>query len=779
MPEMEDSLLLLRVRSAANKTTPDILDLEVEAQLNYRSIYLAGKTQLDMKQLAAAINVPGNRYGQLLGQSLGNSCAVRSALKDANRRGRLRIQLMTQDCETLPLIFWERMEMPGWYAPAGTDAQTPFSRFAAVNQGEEDPPQDKVFRLALVVASPLDGLEPIDAADHCAAVVDSCSELLKSGLMTISILPGHSGLSPEDRQRLAAHGVTIAANKPSSAEVIGEMLAGKPHGLHLIAHGTYNPHKGFYLLLEDETGHLSAFNAAELIELWNPKELQLVFLESCQGAVGAEKDPRPHMHGFMQQLISAGLPGVVAMQDKIRMDDARTFAKGFYTCLLRNGSLDEAANAARQLLLNTPDYAWAIPAVMTRLKGGAVWRESSLRSAQRCLQETIRNRRDQQSYPRFPLDAIAVSGDSILKRAADRKNDEVVKVPLGPNIVRDLYLGLYEALIHDHKTICILGPYGSAKTRVLEDVFLSEFQNHIEEQQKALPLLLRLSDCAHGVSEPHAVVAKAIRNCFGEASRAAIDLEDLIELFHSESCLFLIAANDDLGEAEQQRGLQLVKQFQENLESDPKNPSHRYLFTLDQNLVRVADLPEGAHCLFIQPMSVERVGRYLSAPNDKSSADARAGVLAKLRQSALFDLAESPWLFAEMLNQAQRGLLKKEKTGRAAILSRICDERIAQFAGPSGMRGRVEDVLYRIAWELQSRQVPTLSGGDVFEILAELRGNRDYSLMEFRSQLVDSCRVMASCGEDGMRFSYSAFQAYCCARYILRQTGRGARPFTH
>src|ERR1700727_1762682 len=99
MPETEDSLLLLRVRSAAHNSNTDILDLEIEAQLNYRSIYLAGKTQLDLKQLQASQNAGGNRYGHLLGESIGSNCAVRDALKDANRRGRLRIQLMTQDCE--------------------------------------------------------------------------------------------------------------------------------------------------------------------------------------------------------------------------------------------------------------------------------------------------------------------------------------------------------------------------------------------------------------------------------------------------------------------------------------------------------------------------------------------------------------------------------------------------------------------------------------------------------------------------------------------------------
>ena len=50
-----------------------------------------------------------------------------------------------------------------------------------------------------------------------------------------------------------------------------------------------------------------------------------------------------------------------------------------------------------------------------------------------------------------------------------------------------------------------------------------------------------------------------------------------------------------------------------------------------------------------------------------------------------------------------------------------------------------------------------------------LRGNRDYSLVEFRSHLIAPCRMMAPSEQDGLRFAYPGFRSYCCALFLYRQ----------
>ena len=142
-------------------------------------------------------------------------------------------------------------------------------------------------------------------------------------------------------------------------------------------------------------------------------------------------------------------------------------------------------------------------------------------------------------------------------------------------------------------------------------------------------------------------------------------------------------------------------------------------------------------------------------------------VLLDRLSEGLWDLAEVPWLLREMLDQAERGVLGRT---RAEILRRVVDGRIAQITGPVGMRARVEDVLTRLAWEMYSERMTSLPGTDLFNLLMSLRGNRDYSLVDFRTQLINPCRVMAAGDEDGLRFAYPGFRSYCCALYIYRQS---------
>ena len=66
-------------------------------------------------------------------------------------------------------------------------------------------------------------------------------------------------------------------------------------------------------------------------------------------------------------------------------------------------------------------------------------------------------------------------------------------------------------------------------------------------------------------------------------------------------------------------------------------------------------------------------------------------------------------------------------------------------------------------------RMTSLAGTDVFELLMRMRGNRDYSLVDFRSQLINPCRIMAPGDEDGLRFAYPGFRSYFCALYIYRK----------
>ena len=190
-----------------------------------------------------------------------------------------------------------------------------------------------------------------------------------------------------------------------------------------------------------------------------------------------------------------------------------------------------------------------------------------------------------------------------------------------------------------------------------------------------------------------------------------------------------------------------------------------------KSTIKVNDVPEASTCLIIQPMSVERVTAYLRISLQNREPKIGLAFVGPVIGRALGSRRKFRGCSREMLDQAERGVLSRT---RAEILRRMVDGRIAQITGPVGMRARVEDVLTRLAWEMYSERITNLPGTDLFNLLMNLRGNRDYSLVDFRTQLINPCRIMAAGDEDGLRFAYPGFRSYCCALYTC--TGNAGDP---
>ena len=64
-----------------------------------------------------------------------------------------------------------------------------------------------------------------------------------------------------------------------------------------------------------------------------------------------------------------------------------------------------------------------------------------------------------------------------------------------------------------------------------------------------------------------------------------------------------------------------------------------------------------------------------------------------------------------------------------------------------------------------------LGGGPFYEILAAVRDNREFRLGDLKDSLVRS-GILATAGEDGIRFRYESLQAYYAARYLAAAPDR-------
>jgi hypothetical protein len=84
---------------------------------------------------------------------------------------------------------------------------------------------------------------------------------------------------------------------------------------------------------------------------------RLVFLQVCKGAAPGTLES---FKSTASELVYADIPAVVAMQYSISNDDARLFAKTFYSCIAAGEKIDEAVKAGR-IALGQQWPAWQHP----------------------------------------------------------------------------------------------------------------------------------------------------------------------------------------------------------------------------------------------------------------------------------------------------------------------------------------------------------------------------------------------------------------------------------
>ncbi|MSP13658.1 MAG: CHAT domain-containing protein, partial [Chloroflexi bacterium] len=168
------------------------------------------------------------------------------------------------------------------------------------------------------------------------------------------------------RRRLTGQGWTLR-DGVTSWQTIQRCLPGH-HVLHVLAHGQFKPGElpgngTAYLLLEHEGTERIARGAVDRVSddeiiagLAGVHPLpQLIFLAACDSArrppaAAAATGANPFV-GLAPKLVSRGVPAIVAMQDLVPMNLARTLTTDFY----RN------------------QFAWAIPVLFLRLKHGQLF----------------------------------------------------------------------------------------------------------------------------------------------------------------------------------------------------------------------------------------------------------------------------------------------------------------------------------------------------------------------------------------------------------------------
>ena len=163
-------------------------------------------------------------------------------------------------------------------------------------------------------------------------------------------------------------------NKGTNAELQRELRKKDWHVFHFIGHGGFDANKKEGLIeLEDENGQKDLFLASQLGGLLaDEKSLRLVVLNACSGAEGSDTDL---FSSTASELISCGVPAVVAMQFKISDQGAIQFARNFYQSIAEGKPVDYSVTEARKHIKNNQETGaeWATPVLHMRSPDGRLF----------------------------------------------------------------------------------------------------------------------------------------------------------------------------------------------------------------------------------------------------------------------------------------------------------------------------------------------------------------------------------------------------------------------
>lgn len=348
-----------------------------------------GELRLDRAALLA-LDLDPPAYGQAMFAALFAGDTRRaydkaSARAEALTEGRLRLRLwIDDDAVELHALPWERLYHPsrGYVVPLTTSAQTPFSRYTSLETAEPAPVTEKPIKLLAAIANPLNlpgGLAPAKVDIEIENLRQALSEFDKQKQVQVTLMPGRTGLSAEQREQLINQGWRIVDGHTSLDNLL-RYLPGQ-HAFHFVGHGVFKragdhgPGQAA-LYLEKPDGGWQAVKDDDIVgRLAAVGELpHLIFLVACESAVRDPNAEHPFI-GFGPKLVRAGVPAVVAMQAVVPVEMARQLSGEFYRRLIEHGEVDQALSQARLVIFNPKQVDWAIPVLFMRLKAGRLFAE--------------------------------------------------------------------------------------------------------------------------------------------------------------------------------------------------------------------------------------------------------------------------------------------------------------------------------------------------------------------------------------------------------------------
>jgi tetratricopeptide (TPR) repeat protein len=269
--------------------------------------------------------------------------ACRAAGLGAGKQLRIRLLLPPE----LQSLRWEALRDPQSGRVLACEGDLLLSRYLS---GDDYTPlalrPKSALKALVAVAAPTDaeayGLAPIVAEDETARIVAALAELRPT-----IIAATWAGLSAALRE-----GYDI---------------------VYLVAHGMIQGGQPWLYLVDDQgnADRRRGGALADLLRSLKQRGPRVLVLASCESAGDGYADTLAALGPLLAQ---AGIPAVLAMQGSLSIATNERFAPVLFRELLRDGSIDQAVNAARMAVADRPD--WWMPVQYTRLRNGMIWQDT-------------------------------------------------------------------------------------------------------------------------------------------------------------------------------------------------------------------------------------------------------------------------------------------------------------------------------------------------------------------------------------------------------------------
>ncbi|MCU0494986.1 MAG: CHAT domain-containing protein, partial [Chloroflexaceae bacterium] len=695
-------------------------------------------------------------FGRLFANGLSAAFQQGLAAARANNR-RLRFKLWLDSAsQRLHRVPWELLyfDNSGGQSPPrplATDDAIAFSRYLESSQPEGTAVARRPIHMLVAMAEPNDldswDLAASDKPTEQRELANRFSSMESMGQLAADFLEPRTSRE-RLHEALEWGGLTPpAAPEPDRGY---DVLLYYGHALH-------HPQLGTRLLLEDNSsGGGALYNGEELVGRLTQLTYRpsLVVLIGCNTAATGEG---PGLGNLAVQLVQqAGIPAVLAMQRLVEIPLARTFTFHLSDYLLRDGVVDVAVSAARRQVFESNSLSWSTPVLYMRNRDGRLFTPNArLEYIQQVLSDGEFLRWSGREF----IDVEVISIPPGIHWSVLRQNPDDAPPPT------DVLNGLTRAMALDtaetsQNLVALIGSPHSGQTTALQRLTWRLADSARVDFSQPVGVFVPLANYDQQRPGGNRLERLILETVAARVPTLASELQALFrQAGNVPTTPLYVLLLDGLDDVQERFRADITADL---LELAGRIPQQRIVVSCTRDFLPDS-LAQQARVLMLQPLNERQVLRYLRGRD----ANCSTALFRQMVENRLLDLATDPALLAHIYRRLSQS--QGRSFSRNQLLQHVLDDNLEGLEVRFTQGDAARQTLLALAWELAWNHRDSLSLSDVFRVMAEVRGSRDYSLEELYQRLRDN-RLLADVGQHTVRFTQPMLQTYCTAMALASRS---------